>query len=1471
MLGTTSLVYGGGTLNVPGGNTVNINSDSTYDTLSGTGTTNIGSGYSLTLTGTGTYDGYITGTGSLRSNGTLTLTQASTFAGSAYVNVGTLNVNENNSFGYLFGSGTVNLASGKTLTLSTGGTYGGYLKGTGTVRVGVSSSATMTLTGDNTGANAFPGFVTFLTGSALNVNNNTSVAFISGAGTANIGSGYTLTLTSSSNLTYSGTFTGADATSVVSKTGSGTTTLTGASTFAGTVDVSAGTVNVTQDNTFAKLTGTGTTTIASGRTLTLTDIGTYAGYLRGNGTLNVTNSLTLTGSNAGVSNPFIPKLNVAGGAAFNMNENNSFDTLTGTGTTSIAATKTLTLTGTSTYGGYLTGTGTISSTGTTTLTGANTGVNAFTGTVNVTGGVLHVNENNTFANLTGNGWTNIASGKTLSLTGTGTYDGYLLNYGTLNVTNSLTLTGASTGVNAFYGTVDVTGGTLNVNENNTFAKLTGTGTTSIAAGKTLTLIETGTYGGYLTGTGTISHAGTTTLTGANIGVNAFAGTVDVTGGTLNVNENNTFAKLTGTGVTSIADGKTLTVTDNGTYDGIFDGSGTLNSTGAMTLTGNTVAYDLTMNVDGSGALNFNEHTLLAKLTGTGPVNIASGKILVLSSASNFTYGGVLSGGDATSTISKTGSGTTTLTAASNFPGVVDVSAGTLSVNNNSTFFKLTGSGTTNIGGGYTLTLNTNADFTYAGSFTGTGTLGVVIGSGNTADFTGDISGFNGSIGLQAGTLKTLNLDPSRVTKAGNGSHIAKFNAPTTLSNAFTSANGQEIFFEGGQTLTLNANNTLNGATTVRDSTTLSVSSAAQLGSTTTILNLADNGRLSLAQGLATLNKPLYTTSNTGYLDLLGDTTLSGTTTVNPGTTLETTVPSDKTVTFSDLAGSGGLFRLQGGGEVLATGSSPNLDIRNGTFTVNTGNYGANDGVDVTIGNLGILKINSGASINFFQPNINPPPVLLPRVLTLEFGDGSVGGSGPLTSGWIDNTANSTAVDLPPTVNTTNDGTFTIGDTTLVHKDTKWKLVDGPYTGGDTLSVDNNMTLGGMVSWDLVRDPTVLWMKISGDSLLPALTTTSSTAFGSSTEIGDQVIAQSFAVGKGSNDVMPDKESFRSFGRKLASFGNRLKSFINDPSSRKREESESIQAMEASLEQPKIRLKTSDNFHNLWVGSLYTKGYNKKTEFTSESYDVQEGILVGSEWNDEKSRRFTGVTLGFTLGEHAVSSQKLYNTKFKTGIVGAYVSQSFFTTSEWDLYGTLSESRKFNQRVANPTTKPQLVHSRSKSRQLFLGTQLNHIFKLIKNEEGKTLFSIKPLIGISTGHFKRPSYTEFDGGVLNIRRSTLKYTTRDIYAGLGIRRRLSTESYSIKITGEIKISKNLNNPKVQDSIYTAGTTERGLLIKNQGASPYTINPTLDVIISPRSKAWKANLSARSSFDKSRTSYSFLARVVFPLGVVSEKGK
>jgi autotransporter-associated beta strand protein len=264
-------------------------------------------GGDLTLLGT------ITGAGSLTKNGpgTLTLGGANTYTGDTELTTGTLLLGSNS---FLDGSsilsgpvgrGDLDLASGTTLTITSGATRtlhnDIHLGGNGTVTVNTAggsldlagyvhnltegSSATLDKTGagtlilsndsnDYAGAttitagtltlgadNAIPetSRVTVTTGATLNLATfRTRIDALSGAGTITLGTGK-LTVVGEGTSTFSGLITGAGS---LTQSGTGYLTLSGANTFTGGVEVEDGTLYL------------GSSSVKTGSTITSGPLGT---------------------------------------------------------------------------------------------------------------------------------------------------------------------------------------------------------------------------------------------------------------------------------------------------------------------------------------------------------------------------------------------------------------------------------------------------------------------------------------------------------------------------------------------------------------------------------------------------------------------------------------------------------------------------------------------------------------------------------------------------------------------------------------------------------------------------------------------------------------------------------------------------------------------------------------------------------------------------------------------------------------------------------------------------------------------------------------------------------------------------------------------------------------------------------------------------------------------------------------------
>lgn len=221
-----------------------------------------GSGvHTLTLqgstAGTGEIDGVISdGTGVLSvtkaGTGTWTLPNANTYSGTTTLSGGVLAIGNDSSLGtsaFSFGGGTLTSSSGPR---------------------SLSNTTTMTGNGTVNGSNNFTFTGTFGINANRTLTNNLSGATLTLAGPVNLSNNATndtLTLGGTGNTTVSGVIAngGTATASKLTKTGAGTLTLTNANTYGGATTISGGTLLA--DNTTGTATGTGTTTVSASGTL----------------------------------------------------------------------------------------------------------------------------------------------------------------------------------------------------------------------------------------------------------------------------------------------------------------------------------------------------------------------------------------------------------------------------------------------------------------------------------------------------------------------------------------------------------------------------------------------------------------------------------------------------------------------------------------------------------------------------------------------------------------------------------------------------------------------------------------------------------------------------------------------------------------------------------------------------------------------------------------------------------------------------------------------------------------------------------------------------------------------------------------------------------------------------------------------------------------------------------------------------
>jgi fibronectin-binding autotransporter adhesin len=552
------------------------------------------------------------------------------------------------------------------------------------------SGASNLLTSNNINNSTFNSIV--IKGSGYTLSNKAVTVGAGGLADSSIGGANTITLpmtfaatrtvtvsNAATTLTISGVISGAGG---LTKSGSGTVTLSAANTYTGVTTINVGTIAIAADvglgaapgaPTAGKLTFGGGTlrttasfTLAANRGIALTGAGTistdpgttltYGGIIAGaspltkagTGTLIASGANTYTGATAisagtlqlGATNavPSGTAVTVSGGATFDLQGfSDVIGSLAGAGTVTSGAAGAVTLTaggnnGSTTFSGVMqNGSGTValikSGTGTLTLSGANT----YSGATTVSAGVLDLQSNTALGSTAGA--TTVTSGAALQVDGSGlsivepltlngtgiASGGALRQLANTNTWSGAITLGSAARVNADAGTLTVSGGITNAGF---LLTVGGAGSTTIS-----TAVISGTGGLTKDGTGTVTLS-------AN---NTYTGTTTVSAGTLLVNGSQSSSAVSlnggtvgGTGtvgaITSTAAGGTVSPGQGG--PGILN-SGSVNwSSGSpalvVQLNGTTAGsgYDQ-LNVTGTVSLSG------ATLSGTLGFSPAAGATFII--------------------------------------------------------------------------------------------------------------------------------------------------------------------------------------------------------------------------------------------------------------------------------------------------------------------------------------------------------------------------------------------------------------------------------------------------------------------------------------------------------------------------------------------------------------------------------------------------------------------------------------------------------------------------------------------------------------------------------------------------------------------------------------------------------------------------------------------------------------------------
>lgn len=933
------------------------------------GFTKAGAG-TLTLGGANTFTGGVTvnaGVLNVTSNAALGTANSLALAGGTTLNFAT--AGGSYSVGAVSGSGTIGVTlgtGGATTTVGNGSTnWGGY---TGVITIGTGAGAGAGKTSIQGSLSNAATTVNLATHATLYVStavtNNASITLGGGdtgeslgqlrleggaiwAGAVTLAGAITGT-----NDAYLGAFSGIGTISgaigetggakILSKTGGGTVVLTGTNTYSGGTVIAAGTLQVGAGGATGDLGAAASASVASGATLAVNRTGTLA--------------LSGTVSNAGtVSNLGAGTLAISGvlsGAGTLVQSGTGTTVLSGTNTATGATTVSaggLTLDYATNDNSKLADAGVLTlGNATLTLAGATGSHTEVVGSTTVTGGVSIVRSGANTAKialgaLTNNGLLDVA-GAGLATTTTAnnasgvltgvTFSGgtaFAANDGSGNIVASgvalATVTrlesGAKTIANNAGAGVSIIDGagsvaaavtTGAVGTTDTFGIIhaaTGATTVDIGAGNTLRLAAAGQV------LSTVA-SGALTVTGGTL----TAGGASDTAGTL------VFANNVATTVASV-------LADNGTgvVALVKNGAGTLTLSGTNTYTGGTLVN--------AGALVLSSGAAL----GTGSVTVSSGGALTASSTVAATGAVVLQGG----TLNGTGS-----LASSNF----DVRSGSVAV-------VLSGTGAMTKSTSGTVTLSSISTYT-GGTTVDAGTLVLAAGGGSGA-LRGNLtvnagatvsSTTNDTLGYNSGAqVTTLTLNGGTYNNA-TGSNQGYLTNVVMTGGTLSATGGGQFYFNTGYTLSSNASavrSTFSAPITLAGSGNFTVTTAQ--GTTSDGVDLAISGIVTGSRALAK--------EGAGTLLLTRVNTYTGGTIVNAGTLALGTGGAAGAVRGALTVNAGATVHSVSGDSLGYTADATRVS----TLTLNGGTFdnatGANQGYSTNVVMTGgTLSSTGGGRFNF---------------------------------------------------------------------------------------------------------------------------------------------------------------------------------------------------------------------------------------------------------------------------------------------------------------------------------------------------------------------------------------------------------------------------------------------------------------------------------------------------------------------------
>ena len=1033
--------YQGGTL-ITGGQ-VNLGNNSALGATNGS--LNVAAGilsnnYSVTAGAVSLGDGTITGSGTITSGVSFTVTN-DTAAAAQIDNV-------------LAGSGSFTQSGSGTTTLSGSNSYtGGTVIAAGQLTLGSryslgSTNASLTIAA-----------------ATLSTLNPVTVGAVSlGNGTITGGGAITATNFLATNTKAALVANPINGTGSFTQSGGGTTTLSGASAYTGGTLITGG--QITLGNVRALGASNAPLNVAGGvlsnpsYSITNSAISLGNGSITGSGALTSGTGFTATNSgNALIANKMVSSggFTQSGAGVTTLSGANAY-----TGATTISAGSLLLGTGGSlATNSSITDNGTFGFSG----SGALTEGTSFASTISGTGGLLQ----------SGTG--------TTTLSGSNSYQGgTLITAGqiTLGNVNALGATNASLNVAAgiLSNTYSVTAGAVSLGN----GSIAGSGTLTSGAGFTATNDAAASVANSLVSTGAFTQngIGTTTLSGSN----SYAGTTIITNGLLDFattkalyGANTNAWKATNVMIASnaaIAFGVTNYGTNNlqvllqrlttnagfglnaGASFGLDDVGTNYSFTNNL---GDSVNGSLGLTVLGNGTV-----TLLGRSTYTGPTVLSTGTLLfgtggALSPNSaitdndtlgfigtnNLTQGTDFAAISGTGIMIQNGTGTTTLANSNSYAGGTTVQTGTLQVTTNGVInhaygdldIATTASAAFLLNGGSVY--NNGGIVGYAANYTGTATVNG--GSWNNASFllVGELG--TGSLSVNGGTVS--NATATIADQIGSSGLAAVNGGSWNNSGDLIVGNaGNGTLTIGGSGTVTGSTNGLLGAAVLGNQTgsagTVTMSGGSWINSGDLIVGNNGTGALTITSGTLS-NGYNNIGAAIGYLTgSTGSVTMSGGTWINDGYLL---VGSSGT---GSMAMSGGIMSSYGGSIGDSAGSTGSMTVSGGIWSNNELYVGYSGTGTLTISGTGTVSVGGGAG-----------PVTIASqagsVGTLNFGTNG-GSAGTLSAGTIAFGSGAGVINFNQTNATTLSGSIS-GNGTVNQLGTGTTTLTGnnSYTGTTTIS------------------------------------------------------------------------------------------------------------------------------------------------------------------------------------------------------------------------------------------------------------------------------------------------------------------------------------------------------------------------------------------------------------------------------------